>query len=212
MTGNSHKAIGIAVGAAFTIYGYQNGIPAAALALVSAPIGAMLPDIDHSGSKAGRIRKTAADVAIVVAATAMVGAAVYYGWYNVDYMVLIAIGLGVALPLTVLAALSRTKHVRDFLGFATMHRGIMHTLLLPVCMFFAARHISSTYILILLWGGMAGYVSHIFADCITKRGCPILFPLTQKSISLTKMNTGSRAEKICVAVIVIVVIAVPFFL
>ena len=212
MTGSSHKAIGVAVGAAFTIYGYQNGMPAAMLALVSAPIAALLPDIDHDNSKMGKVRKTTANIAIVVAALAMVGAAVYYGWYNVDYTALVTLGVGIALPLAVLAALSRNKHIKSLLGFATMHRGIMHTLVLPLCMIFALRFVSDTYFLMLAYGGMAGYVSHIFADCITKRGCPILFPLTRKNISFTNISTGSQAEKICVAVIIVAILAVPFFL
>jgi len=212
MTGNSHKAIGVAVGAAFTIYGFQNGVPAATLALVSAPIAALLPDIDHDNSKMGKVRKTTANAAIVIAALAMVGAAVYYGWYNVNHTALITLGVGVALPLAVLAALSRNKHIKSLLGFATMHRGVMHTLLLPLCMIFAVRYIHDVYFLMLLYGGIAGYVSHIFADCVTRRGCPILFPLTRKNISFTNISTGSQAEKVCVAVIIIAILAVPFFL
>jgi len=214
MTGSSHKAIGVAVGVAFAVYGYQNGVPSATLALVSAPIAAMLPDIDHDNSKMGKVRKMTANVAMTIAALAMVGAAVYYGWYNVDYTALITLGVGIALPLALLAALSRNKHIKKMIGFATMHRGIMHTLLLPICLMLATRfiNISDTYFLMLIYGGVAGYVSHIFADCITKRGCPILFPLTRRNTSFTNISTGSSAEKVCVAVLIIAIMAVPFFL
>ena len=214
MTGTSHKAIGVAVGAAFTIYGFQNGIPAATLAMVSAPIAAMLPDIDHDNSKMGRVRKTTANIAIVIAALAMVGAAIYYGWYNVNYSALITLGVGVALPMAIFAALSRNKHIKNIMGFATKHRGIMHKLLLPGCLFIATRYIniSDIHFLMLIYGGIAGYVSHIFADCITKRGCPILFPLTRKNISLTNISTGSVWEKISVAILIIGIIAIPFLI
>lgn len=212
MTGTSHKVIGVAVGAAFTIYGYQNGMPHMTLALVSAPIAAMLPDIDHNSSKMGRVRKTMANIAVTVAALAIAVAIWYYGFYLGDYAELIALGVGIGLPLGVLFALTRIKAVRNMIGFATMHRGIMHTLLLPICIFFASRFIADDYVLMLIYGGIAGYVSHIFADMITRMGCPVLFPITRRNINLTKIRTGSAMEKIIVAVIILIVLAIPFLL
>jgi len=79
-------------------------------------------------------------------------------------------------------------------------------------MIFAARFIDDVYFLMLLYGGVAGYVSHIFADCITRMGCPMLFPVTRRNINLMKIRTGSSAEKIIVAVMIAVILAVPFIL
>ena len=39
-----------------------------------------------------------------------------------------------------------------------------------------------------------GYTSHLFADCETKAGCPILWPLYKKNISILPVTTGTAAE------------------
>ena len=45
MMGKTHKTIGIITGLAFSIYGVLSGNSLYTLALVTAPLGAMLPDI-----------------------------------------------------------------------------------------------------------------------------------------------------------------------
>ena len=211
MTGRSHKAIGVAVGAAFTIYGIRSGHPEAALALVSAPLAAMLPDIDHSGSKIGQFRKKAVNMAVTVTGIALVAAAWYYSAYIIEnYRTLLTMLLGVIAPIGILLFLSQTKWVKNSIRFATKHRGIMHTLLIPAVLLFAAQFAAGVYFMILVYGFVAGYISHIFADILTKRGCPVLFPLTTKSINLTGIRTGSYAEKVLVIVLIAVIVAVPF--
>jgi len=209
MTGRSHKAIGIATGIAITIYGIRQGNPAASLALVSAPLAAMLPDIDHNGSKIGKTRKEAMNFAVTATIIALIVAVWYYGWHIVNHPTVLIAGAGVIGSILLFFALSKSRWFKNLLGFATKHRGIMHTLLLPACMLFAARFINEPYFLILLYGFVAGYISHILADCLTKNGCPILFPLTQKNISLTSIKTGTEAEKMCMVALIAIILVVP---
>jgi len=212
MTGKSHKAIGVATGVAFAIYGIRHGEPALMLALVSAPLAAMLPDIDHSGSKIGQLRKQFANTAIVVAGLMLLGAAWYYGQQINNYTTLIAVALGVALPTIALFFLSQTKWFRRGLHFATKHRGAMHTLLIPICMFAASTFIGQQYgqqyFLFLLYGCVAGYVSHLLADTLTKKGCPILFPIWPNNIRLTKITTGSQDESIAMGILILIIIVI----
>ncbi|MCL2400405.1 MAG: metal-dependent hydrolase [Defluviitaleaceae bacterium] len=212
MTGSSHKAIGMAAGVAFSIYGFRNGNPAASLVLVSAPLAAMLPDIDHGQSKLGKSRKMIAKIAILASVIALIGAAWHHSWYMMDYSTLLIVILGVVIPMVILFKLSQSPAIKKSIGFVTKHRGIMHTLLIPACMIFASTFITEPYFRILLYGCTVGYVSHILADCLTKRGCPILFPITPKNISLTKIRTGSETEKMFVIILIIAIIAPSFFL
>ena len=57
MRGTTHKAIGTVVGASIVVYAIKSEQPMLALGAVTAPFGAMLPDIDHDRSKLGAQRK-----------------------------------------------------------------------------------------------------------------------------------------------------------
>ena len=213
MTGKSHKAIGTAVGIAITIYGLRNGINAAPLALVSAPIAAMLPDVDHNSSKYGRGRQQIAKIAVALAGLVLVAAAWYYSAYiAANYTALLTMALGVVGPAATLIIIGQTKWAKNLIGFASKHRGITHTLVIPVCMVLAAPFVREPYFRILLFGLVAGYLSHIVADCLTKKGCPILFPITTKTINLTNIATGSNGEKICMAVMITIIIGASLVL
>jgi len=210
MTGKTHKAIGIAAGVAFSIYGIRHGNPAAILGVVSAPLAAMLPDIDHGGSRIGKTRKMVANLVVAAAVAALVIGAWVYSSYIDNYRTLILTLLIVAIPVALLFGISQTKFGRRNIAFATKHRGIMHTLLLPFVMFFAVGFINESYFRILTLGATLGYLSHILADCLTISGCPILFPITKKNISLLKIKTGSAEEKICAAVIITLILIAGF--
>ena len=209
MTGTSHKAIGTAAGAAIAIYGIRQGDYVFALALVTAPFAAMLPDIDHGSAKIGKARKLVANIAVTLVAVAIVVAAWLHGQYVLDnHTNLLMVGLGVVIPTFFLFKLSQTRWVRDTWGFVTKHRGIMHTLIIPICAAVATIYIRDRYFLILVYGFIAGYVSHILADCMTTKGCPILFPLLKKNISLFTFKTGGSAEQVIAAIIIITFISV----
>jgi len=209
MTGKSHKAIGIAAGAAIAIYGIGQGELAYSIALVSAPLAAMLPDIDHNQAKMGKIRKQIANVAVTVLAVVVVVAAWMYGRIAIEnYRTVLLLGLVVVIPTFILFKLSQTRWVRDTWGFVVKHRGIMHTLIIPILTVLATIFITDRYFLILTYGFLAGYVSHILADCLTSRGCPILFPFLKTNIRFNNIRTGSQAEKVHAIVIVISILAI----
>ena len=86
----------------------------------------------------------------------------------------------------------------------------MHTLLLPVFMFFAVGFINEAYFRILVLGAVLGYLSHILADCLTVKGCPVLFPFTKRNFSLIKITTGSVEEKIAAAVVITLILGLGF--
>jgi len=213
MTGKSHKAIGTAVGIAITIYGLRNGINAAPLALVSAPIASLLPDVDHASSKYGQKRRQVAKISIAVAGLALIAAAWYYSAYIVaNYTTLLTMALGVVAPVAVLVLIGQTRWAKNLIGFASKHRGITHTLVIPACLIFVMQFVHEPYFRIMLYGLIAGYLSHIVADCLTKKGCPILFPVTTKTINLTNIATGSNGEKICMAVMITIIIGASLIL
>jgi len=213
MTGKSHKAIGTAAGAAIAIYGIRQGDYVFALALVTAPLAAMLPDIDHGSARIGKLRKLVANIAVTAVAVAIVIAAWIHGRFILEnYTTMLMVGIGVVIPTFFLFKLSQTKWVRETWGFVTKHRGIMHTLIIPICALIATFYIRERYFLILTYGFLAGYVSHILADCMTIKGCPILFPLLRKNIKFTKIKTGSSAEQVQATILIVVIILFGVFL
>jgi len=212
MTGKSHKAIGTAVGAAFVAYGITQGDASLALGLVTAPMGAMLPDIDHGRTKIGKIRKHIAKASLAVAVLVFLGMILYLGLVVQDFTALIAMVLGVVVPVIILFILSYVTAVKKAFGFVTKHRGIMHTLLLPVIMFVASTFIYEKYILTMVYGFIAGYTSHVIADCFTKKGCPILFPIYWRNVNIANITTGSFAEKVCVVILICLIVISPFLI
>ena len=218
MKGTSHYAIGIAAGVAFGIYGIRQGNFSFAAGILSAPVAAMLPDIDHNDSKAGRLRKHAARVITAAFGLFFIGAVVYYKLFDTiifaDIFANIFTSLlipGLGLFLLVAALIYFGKKVR----FLSMHRGIMHTLLLPICAIVIALFVEENFIRILLHGFAIGYISHIFADCLTKQGCPILFPLTSKSICILGRRgiiTGEKRENTVKNIVIVALIIAALLL
>ena len=213
MTGKSHSAIGMAAGIAFGIYGIRQGNFSFAAGILTAPLAAMLPDIDHSGSKIGKLRKRVASVIMVLLGISLVGIMVYFGMrLHYEYTNLLALGLGVTLPMVLLFCLSKNRFIAKSLRFVSKHRGLMHTLLLPACALFATSFIEEEFLRILVYGFVIGYVSHIFADCLTVKGCPILFPLTKKQICLLGITTGGRGESFVRIILIAALIAASVLL
>ncbi|MCL2016707.1 MAG: metal-dependent hydrolase [Defluviitaleaceae bacterium] len=209
MTGKSHSTIGIATGLAFTIYGVTNSAPEYALAMFTAPLFAMLPDIDHNNSKIGRIRKKTTKFVAVACFLALLAAASYYGWYLANYILFAVLTLSAILPVVLIFLINKTKTGKRLINFTVKHRGIMHTFIMPAGLLFLASFVSQPLLLILLYGSVAGYVSHIIADCLTKHGCPILFPLTTKNIRFARVVTGSANEAVATVALVALIIAIP---
>jgi membrane-bound metal-dependent hydrolase YbcI (DUF457 family) len=73
------------------------------------------------------------------------------------------------------------------------HRGIMHTNLVPAGLIILSFNVTDMYLQQALMTLAAGYVLHLFADCLTRRGCPVLFPLTRHNIHFLKLRADSSA-------------------
>ncbi|MCL2387500.1 MAG: metal-dependent hydrolase [Defluviitaleaceae bacterium] len=212
MMGKTHKSIGVAVGAAFALHGLRHGDAAFTLALVSAPMAAMLPDIDHGGSRLGRMRKRAFNITVVVLGVVLILAAWLYGQYIThDFTTVLILGLVVVVPTVAIFYIAQTKWARKMLKFITKHRGIMHTLLIPCVGLLGVGFIEDRYFLILLYGFIFGYLSHILADCFTVNGCPILFPFTRKSIRFSKITTRNQSamEKTVSTIMIAIILCIP---
>lgn len=73
------------------------------------------------------------------------------------------------------------------------HRGIFHTILLPMALYMGLNLLLpmySAYYLPLL----VGYISHLLLDVLTPEGTPLLWPLP-KHISIPLAQTGGIIEK-----------------
>lgn len=204
MNGKSHFAIGIGVSVAVAYIGIKNNDIALCATAVTAPLGAMLPDIDHNNSKLGRQRKQTTDTIKKITILGGFGAFTFSVISNFlsagtfDVATLLLNGLLPTfiayLPVIICIMLATSDGVKKRVKFFTKHRGIMHTVLPVVGLYIGA--ISSLYVFIssLLLGLAFGYTSHLFADCETKAGCPILWPLYKKNISILPVTTGTAAE------------------
>ena len=188
MKGSTHSLIGVAVGAGIAAYGIWQGDNAFLLALVTAPAAAMLPDIDHNGTKLGRFRKVFMRVLVpVLCLLAVVGGV----WLVHEHLLgntlaLAFLALGALFTVLLLLHIRQTKRFKKFVWFLSVHRGFTHTFVIPTVALVATLFIDERYISILLYGFFAGYMSHILSDCFTVQGCPIFYPVTRERVSFKR--------------------------
>ena len=208
MTGKSHKFIGLVAGGAAAYYGvtHNPGEAVYLLYILAAPAGAMIADIDHDGSKLGRSRKTFMAVASSLLAAFAIVAITFFlaDGYNKGqdkFFQSVLTVILVAAPFLILTALSKTEFIKNNLKFMVKHRGLMHTLIMPGVLFAATYFIKEPTFRIFITGLTIGYITHLLADMLTVRGCPVLFPVTKKNIKFMKIKTGSVPEYIAAAVL-----------
>lgn len=205
MNGKQHLAIGCAVSVGIAAYSVKNGDVNMIPAILTAPFGAMLPDIDHDMTKLGRTRKKATSALKVISILAGL-CAVGFGFYMMialgDITKAIIYLLGLFIPATLVLLLLKVPRVKSFMGFAGKHRGIMHTLLVPLLLSLPLITGSTNSIFTALLLGIAfGYVSHLFADMCTIEGTPILWPLTRKCVNVLKLPSDSPILDVLVVII-----------
>lgn len=200
MHGVQHKRMGVAAGIgvlAFTLL--SNAPPELAIVTVTAPMGAMFPDIDHDRSKLGQTRKkitTLAKVCIELGIAAYLFISYTSGGMKALILNALYVGGGALLIFMV----ERNKVVRKQLGFITKHRGIMHTLVPPLAMMGTTFWTNSSYYLYAMVGLALGDVIHLLGDMGTEEGSPILWPLVKSNIRYSKFNTtrnGTAIEVLC---------------
>lgn len=205
MTGKTHKIIGIITGGAAAYYGIKmTGDAVYMLYIISVPAGAMIADIDHDNSKLGSSRKkimTAVSALLYSLAAAAVSFFLFDGYAKGRFIPAVFTVSLVALPFLILILSSKLSFVKNNLQFAVKHRGIMHTLIMPAFLIFSVHYIDELIFRIFIIGLFIGYITHIAADMLTVRGCPVFFPITKKNIRFMKIKTGTFGEYIAAAVI-----------
>ena len=214
MNGVQHKLVGVGFGIAGSyaiVHGY--GEPLGICVLMGSAVGCMLPDIDHDMTKLGRQRKVltnvstkAADVivfgGIIVGLVLLGSIALGFINYGID---LTKLGILVA-GLILVAILRKVIGGSSTYKWATKHRGIMHTLVVPALLFLMMRVSSYPLWKYLSLGLMVGYCSHLFADMCTVEGCPVLWPLTRKNFRILKLHTKNKSCSVAAVIIFIGVI------
>jgi membrane-bound metal-dependent hydrolase YbcI (DUF457 family) len=58
------------------------------------------------------------------------------------------------------------------------------------------------------WALAGGCLIHVAGDCLTDRGCPILWPVSKQKITLSLFSTGKKPERVAQIVIALGVLAV----
>lgn len=218
MTGAQHKLVGTGFGiaGAYAIcHGYQD--PYGVIVFPLAVAGSMLPDIDHDMTKIGRKRK-----AVTTVATGSMNLMIGGGIIAAAILAIITMlgikdfgfsptQLGiVAGGLVVVAVLRKVLTNSKTFKWATKHRGIMHTLVVPAILYFAMGVSDFPLWKYSMLGLLIGYCSHLFADMLTVEGCPILFPLTKNNIRFMTLRTKNKSCNVAAMVVCILAIAVGF--
>lgn len=202
MTGKTHKAVGVVTGLSMAVYGVATGNWGYLCGMFTAPIGAMFPDIDHSNSKIGKQRKNLFRIVKLIAIggliTSAVLAAIAMGFGLKDKLLTFVAALAGSC-LLVLIALSDTLKKR--FPFLTKHRGIMHTLVVPMVVMFLCSKTSISVLQAIGIGFALGYISHIQADCLTTMGSPVCWPLSEECVSYFDVVTGTIKEYIAAALL-----------
>lgn len=100
---------------------------------------------------------------------------------------------------------------------ALRHRGITHTpflaMVLMIGLLLAYSFIPSSvqaYYFAFSLGLFTGILNHIFLDALTKKGVPLLGPITYKRFNLMKLTTG-RDEWIAILLMIILASASVYF-
>lgn len=226
MQGKTHKAIGTVAGLCVAYYGFSTGNEMLMLTAISAPLGAMLPDIDHDQSKLGRNRKKVFDTVNVtiktIVAVAIIGYLVLCGLeiytnyketgLNIAIILSILKSLIPIAPLVICTVIATNPVIKKHTAFYKKHRGIMHTLFVPAGITIGSLLFQNEFVVMLLYGLSLGYLSHLFADLETTRGCPILWPISTECVNVLKVTTGTVWEYIVAAIDIGAMICVTYYL
>ena len=207
MTGSSHKAIGIACGAAYVIHSVKanGGIdPSALLVMATTPIGALMPDVDHKGSTYGKKVDKVKGTVNHIARIGVLCIAAFTAYVAIMGNIGLAVFVGLTLLTMslVLMIFGRIGNSMNSNNFFTKHRGIMHTLFVPCVLTVLSWFMGEEAIVAVILGFNIGYISHLFADMLTKAGCPVLWPIATVPIRILKIRTGTTAETVAAAVLI----------
>ncbi|MFH0868338.1 MAG: metal-dependent hydrolase [Candidatus Woesearchaeota archaeon] len=91
----------------------------------------------------------------------------------------------------------KNKLISGIINFIFGHRGLLHTIYVPLIMFFIFYNLNKEIGIAVL----VGYLTHLLMDAITRAGIKPFYPLINKKIN-GFFKTGSFIEKIFFLVIV----------
>ena len=91
----------------------------------------------------------------------------------------------------------KNKLISKIINFVFGHRGLLHTIYIPLILFFIFYNINNEISIAIL----VGYSSHLFMDALTKTGIRPFYPLISKRIN-GFFKTNSLREKILFLIIV----------
>lgn len=197
MNGAQHKIVGIGFGiGAFLVLNDMGMSLEGAVTAFTSVAGSLLPDIDHDKTYVGRKRKfittlTAKTLTVLLYGICIVSAVLLFlivkqGMdFGVNPMFLVG---GIA-GVFILMFLQRTICNSKSFKWAAKHRGLMHTLLVPIAIFMVGYSTAAPLIRYTSFGIFVGYLSHLVADMFTVAGCPILFPLVRSNIRIMRYES-----------------------
>lgn len=198
MNGKQHKAVGIAFGAIATyvvLEKFNAGGSAIVIPFTSA-LGAMLPDIDHDRTKLGRKRNAFFTMSAKIINTILIVGFILcavIGVLTMKQIIDFGINLGglVLVMALVIAFFVVRKIITSSKTFkwAVKHRGLMHTLLMPVIIGLGMYFCPPPILRCCLFGLEVGYLSHLLVDMENVGGVPLLFPLTTINIRILRIPT-----------------------
>ena len=85
----------------------------------------------------------------------------------------------------------KNKILSHLINFIFGHRGIFHTIYIPLMLFFIFYNLSRMVAI----ASFLGCISHLFMDSLTRQGIKPLFPITSKRI-YGFVKTNSLVEKL----------------
>lgn len=222
MMGVQHKAVGIGFGMALFMYTTSvTKDPYGGLALVGSTIGCMLPDIDHDNSRIGRRRAfvtrmtgkmltAIVSIGIVLCTAVLILAIVQMDnpVSNTSFTQIVVVLLGLIAVSVLRKVINNSRTFR----WMTKHRGLMHTLVVPVILAYACTASGAP-----LWhdtflGLTVGYCSHLLADMLTVEGCPILFPITKNNVRILKLQTRNSSTWLAAIILATLPVIVMYYI
>lgn len=200
MNGDDHARVGLGVGIAVAyaaVHSFGVNLLLGGLIIPISWLSAKLPDIDHDKTKIGRKRKVITNLSSNLLTAIIIGGIFLCGGLTIATgMQLVNSDINsteasIAFAgLITFALLRKVIGSSDIVQWAKKHRGLMHTLIVPTLLYLATDALPSVIIQTILIGINTGYISHLFADTLTKDGCPLLFPLTKKPIHILNLTTS----------------------
>lgn len=186
MNGKTHQIVGLTGGLLASGLFYKVGImsvPACLSTIALSSIGSYIPDIDHTGSKAG---KKAPLLSYPIKYTSKLFSWVY--------------------KKTKIKSFNKISMMFE-------HRGIFHSplfwilIFLPVFIFvppLVSQPIVQDMVVGGLFGFLLGVMLHLFADMLNPTGIPLFLPFLHRKFRLAKIVTGSKSEMVFKAFAILV--------